>query len=177
MASSGDDAAPRGLLIDWGGVMTSNMFETFSGFCKREGLSPDVVAKQFRNDPASRELLVGLETGVLPEEQFQVEFAAILGVPPSELIDRMFADGRLDEPMIDAVRNARRAGIKTCLLSNSWGTRRYDRARRPSLGRGHRHRRARSSLDRAHRHRRARPSLDRAHRHRRARTPLDRTHR
>ncbi|HXO10063.1 MAG TPA: HAD family phosphatase [Solirubrobacteraceae bacterium] len=128
MASSGDDAAPRGLLIDWGGVMTSNMFETFSGFCKREGLSPDVVAKQFRNDPASRELLVGLETGVLPEEQFQVEFAAILGVPPSELIDRMFADGRLDEPMIDAVRNARRAGIKTCLLSNSWGTRRYDRA-------------------------------------------------
>ena len=128
MASSSDDAAPRGLLMDWGGVMTSNMFETFSGFCKREGLSPDVVAKQFRNDPASRELLVGLETGVLPEEQFQVEFAAILGVPPSELIDRMFADGRLDEPMIDAVRNARRAGIKTCLLSNSWGTRRYDRA-------------------------------------------------
>jgi epoxide hydrolase-like predicted phosphatase len=128
MASSSDDAALRGLLIDWGGVMTSNMFETFSGFCTREGLSPDVVAKQFRNDPASRELLVGLETGVLPEEQFEVEFAAILGVPASELIDRMFADGRLDEPMIDAVRNARRAGIKTCLLSNSWGTRRYDRA-------------------------------------------------
>jgi putative hydrolase of the HAD superfamily len=128
MASSSDDAALRGLLIDWGGVMTSNMFETFSGFCTREGLSPDVVAKQFRSDPASRELLVGLETGVLPEEQFEVEFAAILGVPASELIDRMFADGRLDEPMIDAVRNARRAGIKTCLLSNSWGTRRYDRA-------------------------------------------------
>jgi putative hydrolase of the HAD superfamily len=122
------DAAPRGLLIDWGGVMTSNMFETFSGFCTREGLSADVIAKQFRSDPTSRELLVGLETGALPEEQFEVSFAAILGVPAPDLIDRMFADGRLDEPMHDAVRNARRGGVKTGLLSNSWGTRRYDRA-------------------------------------------------
>ena len=128
MASSGGDAAPRGLLVDWGGVMTSNMFETFSSFCTREGLSPDVVAKQFRSDPESRELLIGLETGALPEEQFEVAFAAILGVPAPGLIDRMFADARLDEPMLDAVRNARRAGIKTGLLSNSWGTRRYDRA-------------------------------------------------
>jgi putative hydrolase of the HAD superfamily len=114
-------------LVDWGGVMTSNMFETFGGFCAREGLSPDQVAKQFRSDPASRELLIGLETGALPEEEFEVAFARILGVPAQGLIDRMFADARLDEPMVQAVRNARSAGIKTGLLSNSWGTRRYDR--------------------------------------------------
>ena len=128
MASRGDGDAPRGLLIDWGGVMTSNMFETFGGFCVREGLSQDEVARQFRSDPASRELLVGLETGALPELEFEVAFADILGVQAPGLIDRMFADGRLDEPMQRAVRNARRAGIKTGLLSNSWGTRRYDRA-------------------------------------------------
>ncbi len=128
MASSGDGAQPQGLLVDWGGVMTSNMFETFGGFCLREGLSQDVVAKQFRSDPASRELLVGLETGAMPEEEFEVAFAAILGVQAPGLIDRMFADARLDEPMQRAVRNARRAQIKTGLLSNSWGTRRYDRA-------------------------------------------------
>jgi epoxide hydrolase-like predicted phosphatase len=128
MGSSGDGAAPRGLLIDWGGVMTSNMFETFGAFCLREGLSPDVVAKQFRSDPASRELLVGLETGALPEEEFEAAFAEILGVPATALIDRMFADARLDESMQRAVRSARGAGVKTGLLSNSWGTRRYDRA-------------------------------------------------
>ena len=128
VASRGDGVPLRGLLVDWGGVMTSNMFETFTGFCTREGLSPDVVAKQFRNDPASRELLVGLETGALPEDQFEVAFAEILGVPAPGLIDRMFADGRLDEPMQRAVRKARGHGIRTGLLSNSWGTRRYDRA-------------------------------------------------
>jgi putative hydrolase of the HAD superfamily len=128
MASSGDGAGPRGLLVDWGGVMTSNMFETFGGFCRREGLSADKVAKQFRSDPASRELLVGLETGALPEEKFELGFAEILGVPAPGLIDRMFADGKMDEPMQRAVRNARGAGVKTGLLSNSWGTRRYDRA-------------------------------------------------
>jgi epoxide hydrolase-like predicted phosphatase len=128
MASSGDGPGPRGLLVDWGGVMTSNMFETFGGFCRREGLSADKVAKQFRSDPASRELLVGLETGALPEEEFEVGFAEILGVPAPGLIDRMFADSRMDEPMQRAVRNARGAGVKTGLLSNSWGTRHYDRA-------------------------------------------------
>lgn len=128
MASSGDGDGPRGLLVDWGGVMTSNMFETFGGFCRREGLSADKVAKQFRSDPASRELLVGLETGALPEEEFELGFAEILGVPAPGLIDRMFADGKMDEPMQRAVRNARGAGVKTGLLSNSWGTRRYDRA-------------------------------------------------
>ncbi len=128
MASSDGDAAPRGLLIDWGGVMTSNMFETFGGFCQREGLSQDEVARQFRSDPASRELLVGLETGALPELEFEAAFAEILGVQARGLIDRMFADARLDEPMQRAIRNARHAGIKTGLLSNSWGTRRYDRA-------------------------------------------------
>jgi epoxide hydrolase-like predicted phosphatase len=30
--------------------------------------------------------------------------------------------------MLDAVRAARRAGIRTGLISNSWGTRRYDRS-------------------------------------------------
>jgi putative hydrolase of the HAD superfamily len=128
MASSRPAAGPHGLLVDWGGVMTSNMFETFGGFCRREGLSADKVAKQFRSDPASRELLVGLETGALPEEEFEVGFAEILGVRAPGLIDRMFADGKMDEPMQRAVRNARGAGVKTGLLSNSWGTRRYDRA-------------------------------------------------
>ncbi len=123
-----DGSRYRGLLVDWGGVMTSNMFGTFASFCEGEGLEPDAIMHRFRGDPASRELLIELETGTLPEEQFELSFADILGVPAPGLIDRMFAAAQLDEPMIEAVRTARKAGVVTGLISNSWGTRRYDRA-------------------------------------------------
>lgn len=119
--------AYRGLLIDWGGVMTTNMFDAFGAFCAREGLSPDTVSQHFRSHRESRELLIGLETGALPEEEFEPAFAEILGVPPAGLIDRMFAAAGPDEEMVQVVRSAREQGVRTGLISNSWGTRRYDR--------------------------------------------------
>lgn len=118
----------RGLLVDWGGVMTSNVFDAFKAFCAGEGLSPETVGQHFRSDERSRELLIGLETGALPEEEFEPRFAAVLGVSAAGLIDRMFAGAQADETMLGAVRRARGAGVCTGLISNSWGTRRYDRA-------------------------------------------------
>ncbi len=118
----------RGLLVDWGGVMTTNVFDAFRTFCEEVGLEPDAVAKRFRSDRASRELLVGLETGALSEEEFEPRFAEILGVPATGLIDRLFAGGVNDEAMQTAVARARATGVRTGLISNSWGTRRYDRA-------------------------------------------------
>ena len=117
----------RGLLVDWGGVLTNNIFDTFRSFCELEGLEPDAIARTFREDGDCLELLVGLETGTLPEEEFEPRFAAILGVPAPGLIDRMFAASRADDMMLAAVRRARAAGVRTGLVSNSWGTRRYDR--------------------------------------------------
>jgi epoxide hydrolase-like predicted phosphatase len=118
----------RGLLVDYGGVLTSNLFDAFRAFCEREGLEPETIARRFRHDPACRELLIGLETGRIPEEDFEPQFAALLGVSAPHLIDRLFAGSAPDWPMLDAVRHARQAGIRTGLISNSWGTRRYDRA-------------------------------------------------
>jgi putative hydrolase of the HAD superfamily len=117
----------RGLLVDWGGVMTSDVFETFRAFCELEGLAPDTVRQRFLEDRGARELLIGLETGELEEEEFEPRFAAILGVDASQLIDRMFAGGSSDEQMLAAVARAREQGVRTGLISNSWGTRRYDR--------------------------------------------------
>lgn len=117
----------RGLLVDWGGVMTSDVFDTFRAFCQLEGLEPDTVRRRFREDPAARELLIGLETGELQEDEFEPRFAAILGVEAARLIDRLFAGGRSDEQMLAAVARAREQGVMTGLISNSWGTRRYDR--------------------------------------------------
>jgi epoxide hydrolase-like predicted phosphatase len=117
-----------GLLIDWGGVMTTDLFASFGAFCEQEGLEPDTIRKRFREDPACRDLLIGLETGAIPEEDFEPQFAAQLGIGGDSLIDRLFALSSLEPQMIDAVGRAHKRGVRTGLISNSWGTRRYDRA-------------------------------------------------
>jgi epoxide hydrolase-like predicted phosphatase len=117
----------RGLLIDYGGVLTSNLFDSFRAFCEIEGLAPETLGQRFRSDPTCRKLLIGLETGAIQETEFEPRLAAVLGVSAPGLIDRMFAASRPDPPMLAAVHAVRRAGIRTGLISNSWGTRRYDR--------------------------------------------------
>lgn len=117
----------RGLLVDWGGVMTNNVFDTFRAFCESEGLDPDTLRSRFREDRSARALLVGLETGELPEEEFEQRFGELLGVQAPGLIERIFAGQALDDEMVAAVRRAREQGVRTGLISNSWGTRRYDR--------------------------------------------------
>lgn len=117
----------RGLLVDWGGVMTGNVFDAFRAFCEQEGLEPDTLRRRFREDPSSRDLLIALETGQLDEDEFEPRFAEILGVEPTGLIERIFAGAGPDEEMLAAVEKARGQGVKTGLISNSWGTRRYDR--------------------------------------------------
>jgi len=121
-------AAPyRGLLVDWGGVLTSDVFASFRAFCELEGLEPDAIATAFRNDPSCRDLVIAFETGRVPEEEFETQFAPLLGVDAPSLIDRLFAGSDPDEQMIKGVRRARSAGVRTGLVSNSWGTRRYPR--------------------------------------------------
>jgi putative hydrolase of the HAD superfamily len=117
-----------GLLVDWGGVMTGNLFHSFSAFCETEGLDPDALAQAFRAEPLARDLLIGFEEGRVDETDFENGLGRLLGVSSAEgLIDRLFAGAALDEPMVRAVRTAREAGIATGLISNSWGTTRYPR--------------------------------------------------
>lgn len=123
----------RGLIVDWGGVMTSNLFDSFGAFCAAEGLEMQALARELRGDPESRRLVVALETGEVKEPEFERVFAARLGVAAPRLIDRLFAASRPDELMQNAVLLARRAGVRTGLLSNSWGTRRYPRSRLAEL--------------------------------------------
>jgi putative hydrolase of the HAD superfamily len=120
------EAGPRrGLLVDFGGVLTTNVFVAFGGFCTREGLEPDVVRRAFRDDETARSLLVRLETGTLDEVTFEREFGAALGLPEDRidgLVQRLWADLGPDEEMIEAVAAFRERGVRTGLISNSWGT-------------------------------------------------------
>jgi epoxide hydrolase-like predicted phosphatase len=128
------DGARRGLLVDFGGVLTTDVFTSFREFCEAEGLLPDAIRDRFMKDPMARELLADLETGRLTEEEFESKFAAVLEIKRSEgLIDRLFAGMRPDETMLGAVRAAKRAGVRTGLISNSWGHGRYDRTLFPEL--------------------------------------------
>ena len=115
------------LLIDWGGVLTSDLFASFHAYCLAVGLPPEELVRRFRTDHAARELLVALETGKLDEQAFELQFATQLGVEPDGLIDGLFSGVHPDTAMVGAVRSAREAGVRTALVSNSWGVHRYPR--------------------------------------------------
>ena len=132
--AAGGGAAHSALLVDFGGVLTSNVFDSFREFCEREGLEPGAVKRLFREDPDALALLRRLERGELSEAAFSERFAPMLGVSDHDgLVDRLFAGMRADEAMIDAVRRARAGGVRTALVSNSWGSGRYDRDAFPEL--------------------------------------------
>jgi putative hydrolase of the HAD superfamily len=119
-----DHERPLGLLIDFGGVLTSSVFDAFDDFAVAEGLERGALAALFRTQPEARQLLVDIEDGTIDTVRFGPPFAALAGLAPERadgVVHRMFAALRPDEAMARMVRTARDAGIRTGLVSNSWG--------------------------------------------------------
>lgn len=125
------------LVVDFGGVLTTPLQDSFVTFAEALGIElQDLVRVALRaytgdDDP----LVVGFETGTIPENEFAIEFAQRIAqetgveVDPERLIGEMFGGMRLEEGMFDAVAAAKKAGFKTGLLSNSWGMSGYPRER------------------------------------------------
>ena len=69
-----------------------------------------------------------LETGELSDDEFAAELAARLRridgaeLPPIGLVERMFHALELDRDALVMLSAARSAGLRTALLSNSWGS-------------------------------------------------------
>ena len=126
----------RGLLVDFGGVLTTNVFDSFRRFCEDEGLDPQAIKRLFREDPRALECVRGLERGGLTEEEFAERFGELLELEPERrggLVDRMFGHIDEDQDMVEALRRARAQGVRTGLISNSMGAGRYDRSTFPEL--------------------------------------------
>jgi epoxide hydrolase-like predicted phosphatase len=117
------------LLVDFGGVLTTSVWDSFADFCRAQGLEEDTVKRLFRENPEAIANLRGLETGKIEESEFERRFAKLLGLADAtDLIDSMFRGMLPCEPMVAAVRAAGARGVKTGLISNSWSTSHYDRA-------------------------------------------------
>ena len=120
----------RGLLVDYGGVLTNPLTETVVAWLRTDGIETRLFTELMRRwltTGAERNAVHDLETGRLSPAEFERMLAAELagadGVVPRHegMIARMFAGMRPDERMLTVVRKARAAGVRTGLLSNSWG--------------------------------------------------------
>ena len=126
-------AVPVGLVVDWGGVLTTGIGDAFSAWAEAEGIDyghylaalkqwigPDAV------DPAENPVHA-LERGELEVPDFERHLAEAMSVHGSTvraegLLRRMFAGLELaEESMVGLVRRAKAQGLRTALLSNSWG--------------------------------------------------------
>jgi epoxide hydrolase-like predicted phosphatase len=116
------------VLFDFGGVLTTSVWDSFAAFLRSEGLEPDRIKNLFRHDPDALADLRGLETGELTEGEFEAKFGRRLGLKdPEGLIDSMFAGMEPDQAMVTACKEIRAAGMFTGLITNSWSTDHYDR--------------------------------------------------
>lgn len=131
--------SPRGLIVDFGGVLTTSIFESFGAFCREHGIAPERLKQVLRGeldeegrpDPTHPTNLI--ETGRLTGDEFNRYLARELSVDlpepldPQRLKDRLFFETRPEPAMVLAVSSLRSAGIPTALLSNSWGGDGYPR--------------------------------------------------
>lgn len=120
----------QALIVDYGGVLTSPLPAAMASWCAADGIDPTVFAavmRQWLTPGAGPNPVHALETGQVSGPEFERQLAAVLaertGRPLAApgLLTRMFAAFLSEPNMLAAVRRARRQGLRTALLSNSWG--------------------------------------------------------
>ena len=125
---------PRGLVLDWGGVLTTDVRQALGSWAAAEQVSLDLVRDAFSRwlgpSEAQRELANPvhlIERGEMAVTEFEHYLAAALTTTDGRrlradgLLQRMFAHFTQSSAMTALVWRARHAGLRTALLSNSWG--------------------------------------------------------
>lgn len=119
------------VLFDYGGVLTRPMKESIAAWIAEENIDPASFTTTLRawlgRDAEAGSPIHRLETGELPEAEFDRQFAAALRttdgstVNPDGVLRRMFARVTSDPEMWSLAAELRAAGIAVALISNSWG--------------------------------------------------------
>ncbi len=120
------DSRYKGLLLDFGGVITTDFFASIDDYCQRLGLPRGRFREAVTTDPTGRALYHQIERGEISQRTFERELAALLEVSADGLIAGLLAGLRPDERIIGAAARARASGVRVGVLSNSWGTEPYD---------------------------------------------------
>jgi len=115
----------KGLILDFAGVLTSNMVEVYGQFEQREHLPAGLVLRGWA-DPRGQDLYRRLELGEITQAEWNEGFGALLGVPAGNLMGRLLYDLFPAYDVMRVARDARTAGIKTAVLSNSLGREPHD---------------------------------------------------
>ncbi|HEU4675314.1 MAG TPA: HAD family phosphatase [Motilibacteraceae bacterium] len=124
----------KGLVVDWGGVLTSALEDSMGRWAEADDIDYDGFRQAMREllglsegKIAEHNPVFALERGEIENPHFEQQLAARLRtrgggpVDPVGLLDRMFEHFLHAPDMAGLVLRARRAGLRTGLLSNSWG--------------------------------------------------------
>jgi putative hydrolase of the HAD superfamily len=130
----------RGLVVDWGGVMTQDLGAAMRRWAESEGADGEQFSALMRlwlgpagEAEAAVNPVHALERGEMEVPDFERRLAEALPtttgaqLQPDGLLHRMFTWFERAPDMFGLVRRAHEAGIRTALLSNSWGTEDYPR--------------------------------------------------
>lgn len=110
------------LLLDFGGVITTDFYGALRSFCVREGLPEDAIEVTLRTQPAIRAMLKDAECGRVPQADLEAALGGALGVSPDGLVGRAGADLKPCEPVLGLAARTRQSGLPVGVLSNSWGS-------------------------------------------------------
>jgi len=124
----------RGLILDWGGVLTSDLTGAMTAWADEEQVDLEQFAQVMRGwlgREGEIESFVNpvhaLERGEIEVPHFEEKLAEGLTqrlgrhISPEGLIGRLFRNFTHAPDMTALVRRAKVQGVSTALLSNSWG--------------------------------------------------------
>ena len=114
-----------GLIMDFAGVLTRNMVQVYDFFELVEGVKQFTVLRGWA-DPRGKELYRRLELGEISQAEWNTGFAELIGVDADNLMGRLLEDLSPAYSMLRVVDDARAAGVRTAVLSNSLGRSPHD---------------------------------------------------
>ncbi|MCX4402446.1 MULTISPECIES: HAD-IA family hydrolase [unclassified Streptomyces] len=116
----------RGLILDFGGVLTTRMSLNGQAFERSEGLKPGEYFAALNENPEGVAIYAALEVGKATQEDWNRVIGGILGIDPTNLMRRALANLHPEPQIVAAAKRARAAGIKVAMLSNSFGIEPYN---------------------------------------------------